>query len=219
MLDEGYLVVIRHSSFDRRHASIEHGDDFAEVFGLGAFEDDCDLGEEFAAAVRGGGVGEGAFFGQFAADADAAEVLGEVGGRPVSKLCRVAADDVGGGRVGTVIEPGCFFNGVDEQLVGVDAEAGGQFVERTGVRLGRAAEETADRAFVEAGGVDHLEQGEPLAHHQAADILAVEGAADGAGRGGDCGSLSHRPSAGKLGKLAGGWVCIRVYTVCGGAST
>jgi hypothetical protein len=36
--------VIRHSSFDRRHPSVEHVDDFAEVFGLGAFENDGDLG-------------------------------------------------------------------------------------------------------------------------------------------------------------------------------
>ncbi len=86
------------------------------------------MGEEFAAAVRGGGVGEGAFFGQLAADADAAEVLFKIGRRPGSENLRMAADDARGRRVSAVVEPGRLFDGVDEQIIGVDAQSGGQFL-------------------------------------------------------------------------------------------
>lgn len=144
-------------SFNRGDPSIEQGDDFAQMFGLGAFKDDGDLGHQFAAAVRGGGVGEGAFFGQLAADADAAEILFKISGRPGGEDFGVAADDARGRRVGAVVEAGRLFDGVDEQIIGVNAEPGGQFVERAGVGLGRAAEEAADRSLVELGGGDDFQ--------------------------------------------------------------
>src|SRR5690606_18783954 len=103
------------------------------------------------------------------------------------------------------VEPGRLLAGVDEQLVGVDPQAGGQLVKGAGVGTGLAAKNAADRPLVEPGGVDHVDQREPLANHDAAHVLAIDGPARHPGRrGGSGGSLSHRPSAWILGVWAGG---------------
>src|SRR5690606_32758754 len=92
------------------------------------------------------------------------------------------------------VEAGRLFMGVVEKVVGVDAEPGRQLVERAGMGPRRAAENAANGPLVEAGGGDDIHERQPQPDHVAADIVAMEGPAGRRG-GGECGSLSHRPSA------------------------
>src|SRR5262245_38887839 len=154
-----------------RYAPVEHLDDLGEQLGFIAFQNDADAPPELAFEIGGVGGGGDAVVGKLAAGAEAAVQLIEISGGPISKLFRMPRDEVLDERVGRSIElPRQNARDRLEQLVDRNAEAGGQLVQRAGMRMRDAAGEATERALVERRGLYHVIEREVVAGHEAAQV-------------------------------------------------
>jgi hypothetical protein len=155
-------------------AVVHYVDEVGDEVGFGAFEEEGELAMGFSIAFHGAGGGEDAVAAERSARAEAAVEFVEISFGPAAKGFGIRVDDFFDERIGAAIE-----EAVEEQrrilkqFVGAHAEAGGEAIERAGVRSIDAGENSFDGSLVETRARDDVAEGETLASHEAAEVRGV----------------------------------------------